>query len=518
MDARLPARGVRRGTAGVGRPGGRTYAASAASACARASRDGVDRGEEMEKTPPGDRVGSPFRPPVAVGTAPTPSQRLVAWQGRDPSWTPEAARPGAASPRPAWRGAAVSVAAGTVVAMNPWVAALLGLLAGAGGAVALARVVYAARGASVTAERDLLRERVVDLEASLAEDLETAALLAPLKDALGRVEQQVGTLERDRVEQFGALRAVLHRVESETHELGTQTRSLAGSLRSSTTRGAWGEVQLRRVLESAGMLARCDFDEQVASRSHHGRAVRPDVVVRLPGDKVLVVDAKAPMTAFLDAQSEDLEEGDRARLLLEHAASLRRHVQGLAAREYWTAFDTTPEMVVCFVPGDAMLAAALAADPSLHEAALARRVALVGPAALMALLRTVAFTWQQDALTEGARELMRLGRELYHRLGTLGGHTAKMGRSLAAALESYNQLVGALESRVLVTARRMNELGLVTDELPAPPPVHEGPRVLTALELIEAATQGADRPQLDLEAEIRPGPHEGVAEGRAVSG
>ena len=374
----------------------------------------------------------------------------------------------------------------------------VGLAVGAGLAVVLARLVYAARAGSVSAQRDLLRERVVDLETSLAEDLETASLLAPLKDALGRVERQVGTLERDRVEQFGSLRTLLSRVESETEALGSATRSLAGSMRSSTVRGAWGEVQLRRVLESAGMLPRCDFDEQVAAVSHHDRSVRPDVVVRLPGGKMLVVDAKAPMTAFLDAQAESLAEDERARLLGEHAGALRRHVAALAAKDYWSAFATSPEMVVCFVPGDAMLAAALAADPGLHEAALARRVALVGPASLMALLRTVAFTWQQQALTESAVELMALGRELYSRLGTLGSHAAKMGRSLASALESYNQLVGALESRVLVTARRMQDLGLVTDDLPAPVVLQAGPRVLTAIELIEAATADEARPQLDL--------------------
>ena len=383
--------------------------------------------------------------------------------------------------------------------MSPLLAALAGLLLGAGLAVPLTRLVHAARAAAVTAERDLLRERVVDLEASLAEDLETAALLAPLKDALGRVERQVGTLERDRVEQFGSLRTVLGRVEDETQALGRQTRSLAGSLRSSTVRGAWGEVQLRRVLEGAGMLPRCDFDEQVSAVSHRGRGVRPDVVVRLPGEKVLVIDAKAPMAAFLEAQAEDLDEAARARLLVEHAVSLRRHVAALAAKEYWSAFDTTPEMVVCFVPSDAMLATALASDPGLHEAALDRRVALVGPASLMALVRTVAFTWQQDALTDSARELMALGRELHRRLGTLGSHTAKMGRSLTSALESYNQLVGALESRVLVTARRMSDLGLVADDLPSPAVVDAGPRTLTALELIEAATGQESRPEIDLE-------------------
>jgi len=399
--------------------------------------------------------------------------------------------------------------------MNPWVAALLGLVVGATSAALLARLVYAARAAAVTTERDLLHERVVDLEASLAEDLETASLLAPLTDALTRVERQVGTLERDRVEQFGSLRTVLARVETETRELGSQTRSLAGSLRSSSVRGAWGEVQLRRVLESAGMLARCDFEEQVAAVSHHGRGVRPDVVVRLPGAKVLVIDAKAPMTAFLAAQAEDLDEAERSRLHAEHAALLRGHVRALAAKEYWTAFVTTPEMVVCFVPTDAMLAAALAADPGLHEEALRRRVALVGPAALMALVRTVAFTWQQDALTESARELMALGRELYHRLGTLGGHAARMGRSLAATLESYNQLVGALESRVLVTARRMSDLGLVTDELTGPPLLEEGPRILTALELIETVAAEEARPELDLDTTWEPTSRSAPAAGAA---
>ena len=231
-------------------------------------------------------------------------------------------------------------------------------------------------------------------------------------------------------------------------------------------RGAWGEVQLRRVLEASGMLPRCDFDEQVTAVSAHGRGVRPDVVVRLPGGKVLVVDAKAPMIAFLDAQAEDLPDDERAALLAEHAAGLGRHVSALAAKEYWSAFREGPEMVVCFVPSDAMLGAALAAQPALHERALAQRVVLVGPGSLMALLRTVAFTWQQDALSANARELLDLGRDLHRRLGTLGAHTAKVGRSLQSSVEAYNAMVGALESRVMVTARRMHDLDLVGDELP----------------------------------------------------
>lgn len=386
--------------------------------------------------------------------------------------------------------------------MNAWVWGLLGLVVGVAVTVVVGRLVVAARSAAVVAERDLLRERVVDLETSLAEDLETAALLAPLKDALVRVEHQVGTLERDRMQQYGALRGLLARVEGETQHLGRQTASLAGSLRSSTVRGAWGEVQLRRVLEASGMLSRCDFDEQVTSVSAHDRGVRPDVVVRLPGDKVLVVDAKAPMTAFLDAQSEDLADDERAVLLREHAVGLGRHVSALAAKEYWSAFREGPEMVVCFVPSDAMLGAALAAQPALHEKALSQRVVLVGPGSLMALLRTVAFTWQQDALSASARELLDLGRDLHRRLATLGTHTAKVGRSLQSSVEAYNAMVGALESRVMVTARRMNDLDLVTDELPFLTPVETAPRPLTAQELIDDVTAVESRPELLLDLEV----------------
>ncbi|HSF97467.1 MAG TPA: DNA recombination protein RmuC [Ornithinibacter sp.] len=386
--------------------------------------------------------------------------------------------------------------------MNAWVWGLLGLAVGVAATVVVGRLVDAARSAAVVAERDLLRERVVDLETSLAEDLETAALLAPLKDALVRVERQVGTLERDRMQQFGALRGLLARVEGETQHLGRQTASLAGSLRSSTVRGAWGEVQLRRVLEASGMLSRCDFDEQVTSVSAHERGVRPDVVVRLPGDKVLVVDAKAPMAAFLDAQGEDLTDDERAALLREHAVGLGRHVSALAAKEYWSAFREGPEMVVCFVPSDAMLGTALAAQPSLHEKALSQRVVLVGPGSLMALLRTVAFTWQQDALSASARELLDLGRDLHRRLGTLGTHTAKVGRSLQASVEAYNAMVGALESRVMVTARRMHDLDLVGDELPLLTPVETAPRPLTAQALIDDVTAAESRPELLLDLEV----------------
>lgn len=385
-----------------------------------------------------------------------------------------------------------------VCAMELVIGLLAGLVLGAAVAALVVRPIGAVRAAGIAAERDLLRERVVDLEAALSDDAQTAAALAPLRDALGRVEQQVGTLERDRTHQFAALERTIAQVQASTLSLDRQTQSLAGSLNASTVRGAWGEVQLRRVLEHAGLLARCDFDEQVCRVSRHGRQVRPDVVVQLPGSKHLVVDSKAPMVAFLQAQADDLPAAERDELLRQHAASLKSHVDGLAKKDYWSAFETSPEMVVCFVPSEAMLSSALAANPSLHEEAMARRVVLVGPGALLALLRTVAFTWQQDALTANARELMQVGRELYDRLGTLGSHTSKMGTALQRSVEAYNQMVGALEARVLVSARKMRELEIVEAELPQPAPIEAGPRVLTAMELIEAATEQDERPQLDL--------------------
>lgn len=381
-------------------------------------------------------------------------------------------------------------------------ALLVGLVIGAAAAAAVGHQMGAVRSAGLAAERDLLRERVIDLEASLADDAATAAALAPLRDALGRVETQVGTLERDRTHQFAALERTISQVQASTASLDRQTQSLAGSLNASTVRGAWGEVQLRRVLEHAGLLARCDFDEQVCRVSRHGRQVRPDVVVQLPGSKHLVVDAKAPMVAFLQAQADDLPPAERDRLMREHAAALKSHVDSLAKKDYWSAFETSPEMVVCFVPSEAMLSTALAANPSLHEEAMARRVVLVGPGALLALLRTVAFTWQQDALTANARELMKVGHELYDRLGTMGTHTARMGTALQRSVEAYNQMVGALETRVLVSARRMRDLEIVEDELPQPTPLEAGPRLLTAVELLEQASAEDARPQLDLDEAV----------------
>jgi DNA recombination protein RmuC len=387
--------------------------------------------------------------------------------------------------------------------------ALGGLLLGALVSWLAIRSRYAVRLATASAERDLLRDRVVDLDAALSEDSETAQMIAPLRSSLDRVERQVHDLERERVAQFSEVAAEMARVARTTTELSAQTASLVGSLSVSSVRGLWGEVQLRRVLEHAGMLARCDFEEQVTATGADDRRVRPDVVVRLPGDKCLVVDAKAPMTAFLAAQAEGLSPAERSGRLTAHAKALRIHVDVLAGKAYWSAFETTPEMVVCFVPGEAILTAALAHDPELHEYAMRRRVVLASPATLLALLRTVAYTWQQDALAANARQLLAVGRDLHDRLASLGSHAQTMGAALRRSVEAYNGFVGSLEHRVLPIARRMRDLGVVDRDLERLAPLEAMPRPLSAYEPVDethtvagdfaAIDEDVARPQLDLD-------------------
>lgn len=346
--------------------------------------------------------------------------------------------------------------------------------------------------AGVVAERDLLARRVADLEARVTDDGELALALAPLTSGLARVERQVESAERDRAEQLGRLDAQLGAVSATGEALRAQTASLAGALRSPNVRGAWGEVQLRRVVEHAGMLARVDFSTQVGGTSPDGATVRPDAVVRMPGGKNVVIDAKAPLASFLEAADTGRPDDDpavvarrRADAARAHARALRAHVDTLAAKRYWTAFAPSPELVVCFVPGESFLSAACEVDPSLLEHAMARRVVLATPMTLLTLLRTVAMTWQQDALAGSARELFETGRELYARLATLGTHVGKLGRTLHRSVEDYNALVGTLERRVLVTARRMSELDLA--ELDEVEPVEAVPRPLTSSELVDDA-------------------------------
>jgi DNA recombination protein RmuC len=337
--------------------------------------------------------------------------------------------------------------------------------------------------AGLITERQLLRERVTDLEAALGQDQEVAATLGPISVSLQRVEAQVRTLERDHVAQTATLDAQLRSISASGEALRVQTGALAGALRSSTARGAWGEMQLRRVVEHAGMLDHVDFDVQVTTTTEDGAAVRPDMVVHLPGGKHLVVDAKAPLAALLLAAETPDDPARQAESARAHARAVRAHVDALAAKRYWTAFAPGPDLVVCFLPGESVLAAACTADPSLLDHALGRRVVLATPTTLLTLMRSAAMGWQSEALSGNARELLQLGRDLHERLGTMGGHTERLGRSLAKAVEDYNAFVGTLERRVLVTARRLRELDLGEEELPAPPRLAALPRRVSATEL-----------------------------------
>lgn len=309
--------------------------------------------------------------------------------------------------------------------------------------------------------------RALSYEATAESHEAVSRAVAPLHETLRRYEQRVEELERERAEAYAELRTV-------SGELRDETKQLVAALRTPNVRGRWGEHQLRRIVEAAGMLAHCDFTEQPTA-GIDGQVVRPDLVVRLHGGRSVVVDAKAPFQAYLAAM-EARDESTRDRHLATHATHLRRHVEQLAAKSYWQAFQPAPEFVVLFLPADPFLDAALRHDPSLLEYAFARDVVLATPATLVALLRTVAYAWRQETLARNATQVLELARELYGRLGTMGDHLHKLGSSLSGAVTAYNRTLGSLEARVLVSARKLAELGVSDEELPSPSQVELAPR------------------------------------------
>ncbi|MDX6234152.1 MAG: recombination protein RmuC [Nocardioidaceae bacterium] len=357
------------------------------------------------------------------------------------------------------------------------------------------------------AERALLRERLAAADTAAGRQQDLAITVAPLRDALSKVESHLRELEGARISAYSSLSEQVGFVREASEALHEQTSSLVNALRAPQARGRWGEMQLRRVVEMAGMVEHCDFTEQASVTTDHG-VLRPDLVVRLSGGKQIVVDAKVTLSAYLAAaESRDpdvIEERMRA-----HARHMRDHVNGLAAKEYWREFEPTPEFVVLFVPGDAFLAPALERDPSLLEDAMQLKVLIATPTTLMAMLRTVAYSWQQEALTEHARSVFELGRDLYRRLGTLGGHVDKLGRSLGRAVDDYNKTVGSLERNVLVHARKMAELQVTDADLVAPPAVDIAPRPLGAPELLESVESGRALPSVDelVSSLEKPTPH-----------
>ncbi|RYU14188.1 DNA recombination protein RmuC [Nocardioides iriomotensis] len=348
----------------------------------------------------------------------------------------------------------------------------------------------------------LARTRATGHDAAIARrEIESrAADHAVVREGLDRLHDRMRDLEHHRVSWQSQLKQQVDEMRLSTESLRRETSTLTTALRRPQVRGRWGELHLRRAVELAGLVARCDFDEQVSVRhdpstgSGHGEAaLRPDMVVHLAGGKQVVVDAKVPLDAFLDATSADDEEEHLAHLR-RHARQLRQHVDTLGGKAYWRGLRATPEFVVLFVPGESFLSAALEADPTLIEHAASRQVVLATPTTLIALLRTIAHAWTQEVLADRVHDIHVLGRELHERLATMGDHLDKVGRGLTAAVAAYNRAIGSLESRVLVSARRFTDLEVTPDALPAPEPVTDAPRQLSAAELLDAVAE--PRPEL----------------------
>ena len=314
--------------------------------------------------------------------------------------------------------------------------------------------------------------------------------LAPVHETLQAMQTKVDDLERDRHSQFGTLAEQLRQARRSDEALRATTESLASALKSGSTRGVWGETQLRRVVEAAGLTRYIDFDTQKSISSDAG-AGRPDMVIRLPGDKAIAVDAKVPLDAYLQASAIPVtalgEEGARRKSLLDkHVRAVRAHIDALARKTYWAGLTSSPEFVVCFVPSESLLAAALEEDPSLLDYAFGKRVALASPVNLWAVLKTVAYTWTQQDVSQEARALFELGNELYERLTKLAGHADDLRRAIERTVDSYNRFAGSLESRVLVSARRFPGIDQTKlDALATPGIVDKAPRRLTAPELLD---------------------------------
>jgi DNA recombination protein RmuC len=322
-------------------------------------------------------------------------------------------------------------------------------------------------------------ERTALADGQLAQRFDVEQLVGPMRETLARVERQLRESDIARAQSHAELAQQVESTRHGAEQLREQTRALVTALQRPEARGRWGELQLRRVVELAGMAAHVDFDEQVIVDG----GLRPDMVVRLAGGKSVIVDSKVSLAAYLEAASA-ADEATREARLAAHARHLKAHVDQLASKAYWTALQETPEFVVMFIPGEAFLAPALEYDPGLLEHALARRVHIATPTTLVSMLRTVQYAWQQEKLSENARAVFDLGKELYDRLAGLGRHLERVGKSLTSAVGSYNQAVGTLETRVLVSARKLAALGVVDAELAPPAPVSETARPLSAPELV----------------------------------
>jgi DNA recombination protein RmuC len=338
------------------------------------------------------------------------------------------------------------------------------------------------------------RREEVERQKGEAGQAQVIKTLTPVLEHLRAMQTKVDTLEKARVEQHTELAAQIRHTQRSVEESRKAADTLASVLKNNAVRGAWGETQLRTLVETAGLLNRVDFELQHSVEADSGDR-RPDMVINLPGGKQMAIDAKVPYNSFMDAQREGLEPEVRQRLLEDHAKKVRGHVDVLARKGYWTGLTISPEFTVAFIPNEQLLNAALEVDPSLMEHAFRQGIVLATPTNLWSMLKTVAFTWKQEALTEDAQALFEMGQVLYRRIVKLAEHVDKLGRSIQRSVKDYNAFTGSLERSVLPAARKLNAADPIAT-LAVPHEIEEAPRSLTAGDF--AALADVERPELDL--------------------
>ena len=322
------------------------------------------------------------------------------------------------------------------------------------------------------------------------EESRLIAELAPVKDRLEQMQISVKALEKERTEQFGTIQEQLKNAIASDDQLRKTTQALSQALSSNSIRGVWGETQLRKLVELAGLIKHADFSEQATFSTDSGSG-RADLIINLPGGKSLAIDSKVPFNSYQEASAiSELAEGDdarrRAELIAAHVKAMKVHIDALSGKEYWTGLNASPDFVIAFVPSESLLSAALDADPALLEYAFKKNVALASPVSLFSVLKTINYIWRQNADEGSVRTMIKLGKELYERIGKIAEHSEKLGRSITSTVKDYNVFISSLESRVLVTARKLNDLDenqLGTDEIISPAPLESAPDSITASEL-----------------------------------